>query len=247
MKRSLKVDFLIAGVQKGGTSSLDAYLRQHPQIRMADSKEVHFFDEEAHFATGAPDYEVYHRNFGVKDSALIYGEATPIYFYWSDSMRRIWEYNRNIKIIVLLRNPVERAWSHWRMETNRGADSVPFAFAIRHETERTRVALPLQHRVYSYLDRGFYSEQIRRVRRVFDPTALLFIKSEEFFSAPSSIVERVLQFLKIDPAPIDTTAIEIVACRAVKYRAKTERSWSMFFETTSSWLRPCSAGTVAIG
>src|ERR1700683_4224262 len=208
MKRSLKVDFLIAGVQKGGTSSLDAYLRQHPQIGMADSKEVHFFDEEAHFASGVPNYEVYHRNFSMKDSTLIYGEATPIYFYWSDSMRRIWEYNRDIKIIVLLRNPSERAWSHWRMETNRGADSASFALAIRNEAERRREALSLQHRVYSYVDRVFYSEQIRRARRFFEPTRLLFVKSEEFFSAPANTVERVLQFLKIGPAPIDTRAIE---------------------------------------
>jgi hypothetical protein len=132
MHDSFKVNFLIVGVQKGGTTSLDAYLRQHPRIGMASKKEVHFFDDEDRFGSGTPDYEVYHRHFDRLDSKSIYGEATPIYCYWSESMRRIREYNPDIKIIMLLRNPVERAWSHWRMETDRGADSAPFAMAIRH-------------------------------------------------------------------------------------------------------------------
>lgn len=175
---------------------------------MANEKEVHFFDDEDRFGGGTPDYEVYHRNFNRSDSKSIYGEATPIYCYWSDSMRRIQEYNPDIKIIVLLRNPIERAWSHWRMETDRGADSAPFATAIRQEAERTREALPLQHRVYSYVDRGFYSEQIRRARRFFHPDQLMFIKSEEFFTAPAETVAAALQFLQVEPAPIDTSSVQ---------------------------------------
>lgn len=207
MRNRLKVGFLIAGVQRGGTSSLNYYLRQHPQIGMAKTKEVHFFDSEEYFRTGSADYEAYHHYFTGKPSTVIYGEATPIYFYWSDAMRRIWEYNPDMKIIALLRNPIQRAWSQWRMETANQAEEMPFGVAIRQESERAREALPLQHRVYSYLDRGFYSEQIRRARRFFDDRHLLFIKSEQFFAAPGKTVDQVLKFLGVPPANIDTSTI----------------------------------------
>ena len=151
----MKVGFLIAGVQKGGTTSLHSYLRQHPQILMARPKEAHFFDDDEKFVAGVPNYSAYHRHFTFRLSASICGEATPIYLYWSDAMRRIWEYNPEMKIIALLRNPIERAWSHWRMETVRKADDAPFSIAIRRESERVREALPHQHRVYSYLYRVF--------------------------------------------------------------------------------------------
>jgi hypothetical protein len=113
----------------------------------------------------------------------------------------------DMKIIALLRSPVQRAWSQWRMETARKAENVPFSIAIRKESERIREALPLQHRVYSYLDRGFYSEQIRRARRFFDARRLMFIKSEEFFAAPAKTVEAVLTFIGVQPATIDTSGI----------------------------------------
>lgn len=203
----MKVGFLIVGVQRGGTSSLNHYLRQHPQIAMGSTKEVHFFDDEANFATGVPDYDAYHRQFRSKPSALIHGEATPIYFYWADAMRRIWEYNSEMKIIALLRNPVTRAWSQWLMQSASNLDEVPFSSAIRQESERAREALPLQHRVYSYLDRGFYSEQIRRARRFFDDRKLLFVKSEEFFAEPAATLAQVLQFLGVPRATIDVSTV----------------------------------------
>jgi hypothetical protein len=205
--RQIKVGFLIVGVQRGGTTSLNRYLRQHPQIGTARTKEVHFFDSEEQFGAGAPNFNAYHRHFRFNPSSAIYGEATPIYLYWSDAMRRIWEYNPDMKIIALLRNPVQRAWSQWRFETARNAEHIPFSIAIRYETERSRQALPLQHRVYSYVDRGFYSDQIRRVRRFFDDRQILFIKSEQFFATPGKIVEAISKFLGLPPAAIDTSGI----------------------------------------
>lgn len=202
-----KVQFLIAGVQKGGTTSLDQYLRQHPGIRMATIKEVHFFDSEEYFAPGKVDYDPYHRHFPEAGTGIICGEATPIYSYWADSVRRIWEYNSAIKLIILLRDPVQRAWSHWKMESRRGSESMPFSVAIRGESQRARQALPLQDRVISYVDRGFYSEQIRRLRRYFAPEQVLFLKSESFFQNPAGELKKVFQFLEVDDAAIDTSTI----------------------------------------
>jgi hypothetical protein len=167
IQQDFKVDFLIAGVQKGGTTALDTYLRQHPQICMANSKEIHFFDDENIFSQGKPDYSLYHACFNKAAGHVVSGEATPIYAYWHDSPRRIWEYNSEMKIILILRNPIERAFSHWNMERHRNAEALSFWDAIQGESLRCRDALPLQHRVYSYTDRGFYTEQVRRIWRYF--------------------------------------------------------------------------------
>ena len=150
----MRVDFVIGGTQKGGTSALDSFLRQHPEICMPTTrKELHFFDREEENR----DYKKYHANFKPKPQHRVIGEASPIYMYWETAPDRIWKYNPKMKWILALRNPVERAFSAWNMETKRGKEKLPFAEAIEKEPERCREALPLQHRVYSYVDRGFYA------------------------------------------------------------------------------------------
>lgn len=195
------VNFLVAGTQKGGTSALDAYLREHPQICMADKKEVHFFDIEAAFANGSPDYNRYHAAFNPTHEHRVIGEATPIYMYWDAAPKRIWEYNPEMKIILSLRNPIERAYSHWNMETSRKNETVPFRSAILNETERSREALPNQHRVYSYTDRGFYSYQLKRLWRYFPKANTLILRHEELKNAPNETVKKVTDFLGLDPLP----------------------------------------------
>jgi hypothetical protein len=142
------VNFLICGTQKGGTSALDAYLKEHPQICMAEQKEVHFFDNEDLFRHKKPAYDIYHSAFSPKVSHKLLGEATPIYMYWYSAPLRIWKYNHSMKLIILLRNPIDRAYSHWNMERVRNTDCVSFWEAIQSEQKRCRESLPYQHRVY---------------------------------------------------------------------------------------------------
>jgi len=168
---------------------------------MADSKEVHFFDNEDAFAHGAPDYACYHARFSPQPGQKMTGEVTPIYMYWHDAPRRIWEYNPEMRIIVLLRNPVERAYSHWNMERARGAESLSFPEAIRRERERCRESLPLQHRVYSYIDRGFYAEQLRRLWCFFPERQVLAIKSEDLQHSPRLALRRIWRFLGLTELP----------------------------------------------
>jgi hypothetical protein len=202
----VKVDFLIAGVQKAGTSSLDGYLRQHPRIGMAEVKETHFFDNEAEFAAETVDYENYHHFFRQRDAVRCYGEATPIYTYWPESLLRIQQYNPQMKLVVLLRNPIERAWSAWRMEKRRGTEPLSFSAAIRTEAERIRQEAPLRHREFSYVDRGLYSDQIRRAMSHFSGQ-VLFLKSESFFSRAAEVVSQVVAFLDLPQHPIDVSTI----------------------------------------
>ena len=98
-------------------------------------KEVHFFDDEKYFKKNKVNYEVYHKYF-TNDNSKIKGESTPIYMYWSLAMKQIYEYNPQIKIIAVLRNPIERAFSHWNKERNNKKETADFSTAIRQESVR---------------------------------------------------------------------------------------------------------------
>jgi len=191
------VAFIICGTQKGGTSALDAYLREHPEICMAEKKEVHFFDSENFFRDKRPDYACYHSSFTPRTTHKVLGEATPIYMYWNGAPRRIWEYNPAMKLIVVLRNPIDRAYSHWNMERSRNADTLSFWDALQKESERCREALPYQHRIYSYVDRGFYLGQLRRLWLYFEKDHVLILKNEYLRNRPHEALREVCDFLEV--------------------------------------------------
>jgi len=193
-----KVNLMVCGAQKAGTSSLHAYLSKHPKVFMSEKKELHFFDNEEVFSSMPVNTNNYHKNFNFTDNYKFYGESTPIYFYWNQSPHRIFLYNPDVKIIILLRNPIERAFSHWKMEFRRKNDTLNFTEAIKNENTRIKINLPFQHKVYSYIDRGFYFEQIRRFKFYFKIENILFIKSESFFSNTQNEMNRIFDFLDLD-------------------------------------------------
>src|SRR5437763_8058688 len=118
--------------------------------------------------------------------------------YWETAPYRIWKYNPTMKWILALRNPVERAFSAWNMETKRGKEKLSFAEAIEKEADRCREALPLQHRVYSYIDRGFYAHQVRRLFNIFDRENVLVLLSDELRSNHRQSLRSAFEFLGVD-------------------------------------------------
>jgi hypothetical protein len=218
-----RVNFLLVGAQKAGTTALHDCLRQHPLIGTARHKEVHFFDNEDAFRGPVPDYGIYHSAFDPAPGKTLYGESTPIYLYWRDCPRRIREYNPAMRILVILRDPVARAYSHWRMETGRGAETLSFGEAIRTERERCRQALPLQHRVYSYADRGFYCEQLRRYFSFFPREQILILRQSQLAEDPRALLEQVWRFLGLD-APADLK-IEPPAAGAAEHPPAADIEW----------------------
>ena len=104
------MDFVIAGAMKGGTTALDAYLREHPDIGMADIKEVRFFDNDDYFQRRRPPYALYHSHFLHVRSRKVWGEASPGYMFWQKAPFRLWQYNPDLKLIVILRNTIQRAY-----------------------------------------------------------------------------------------------------------------------------------------
>ncbi len=205
--RQKRLDFLGIGVAKAGTTALHEYLSQHPEIGLGDEKEIHFFDRFQHYLIPNWFYFRYHKHFNFKSGKKIYGEITPAYFYWHNVASRIWEYNPKIKLIAILRNPVERAYSHWNMANHLGNDILSFEESITHERERSRRSLPDQHRYYTVIDRGFYSSQIREYRRCFPENQLLFIQYDTFKQKPKETLETVFNFLNVDPSRFDFTPL----------------------------------------
>lgn len=201
-----RLDFLIAGTQKGGTSALHYHIDQHPNISMAHPEEAHmidhprrhFFDDEKRFA-GEVSYDILHEGIKLKRRSLVTGSVTPVYTYWKPAMERIRNYHPAIKLIILLRNPIDRAFSQWNMNRDREREKLGFLEAIAEEKNRIRAALPHQPRGGSYLDRGFYFEQMERVFRFFPREQVHVIKFENFRKNTPEVVNGVFEFLGVPP------------------------------------------------
>lgn len=192
------VTFIIAGVQKGGTTALFDYLGDYPDIALPDAKELHFFDDERQ-DWRRPDYAGYHARFAAPAGRPC-GEATPIYAYWPNSLERIAAYNPAMKLVMVLRDPVQRAWSHWRMEYARGVETQPFAWCIREGRQRLFEAEPWgHHREVSYVERGFYGDQIERLFGLFPRDQVLVLTSNGLRDDPGRVLGQVRAFLGLPP------------------------------------------------
>src|SRR4051812_20619515 len=117
--------FVILGTMRGGTTSLVRYLGEHPDVYVAPQKEVHFFDE--HFELGVEWYEA---QFEGRGDARQFGEGTPAYLYGDIAMQRLKQILPETRLIVSVREPVERAYSHYWHQRARGYETKEFVDAI---------------------------------------------------------------------------------------------------------------------
>jgi hypothetical protein len=193
--------FMIIGTQKGGTTSLHRYLNQHPNICMAFKKEVHFFD---FFYDKGIDWYLAH--FPMCGEVAQTGEASPSYLFHPKAPKRAHSVCPQVKLIALLRNPVDRAYSHHQMEFRRGKDPLSFEEAIAAEPARLCGSDPLvangNWRRYSYVSRGLYAEQLARWLEVYPREQILVLKSEDFSREPERIFAQVLDFLGLPSCPL---------------------------------------------
>jgi hypothetical protein len=194
LKKVERLDFILAGAQKSGTTALHSFLTRHPAITMGDQQEIHFFDDEEIFS-GPVDYELLHKHYQPVHPSTITGECTPIYISWKPAVERIWKYNPKIKLLIILRNPVERAFAHWNMQRFKGREALDFLDAVKEEKNRATETAPLQSRRFSYVDRGFYSSQLERVFKFFPREQVKIIKFEEFRNKRSETLNSIFRFL----------------------------------------------------
>lgn len=202
-----RIDFVIGGVQKGGTTLLASILAAHPGIVMPEMKEPHWFDNDERYAHGLPPPDRYHALYGDPTSTRLWGDATPTYWWWPPAPARIRDYHPGIRWILLLRDPASRAYSHWNMERSWGLESLPFEAALDREV-RDLVERPgLYARTGSFLSRGFYAQQLERLFTLFPREQFLVLRSDWLRNDPTRTIGRVLAFLGVGPMG-PTEAIE---------------------------------------
>lgn len=218
-----RIRFLIGGVQKGGTSALAAYLSRHPSIALPDRrasdgppppgwhpawlKEAHVFD--------APDYsagwdvEVVDRRFARCFTAFgadgrLHGDATPATVFLPGVVDRVARYNPAMRWVLVLRDPVERAISHYYMERSRGAERLPLLAALLVERWRLRAGprrAEVAWRQYSYQARSRYRAQLQALFARFPRAQVLVLANDDLAQQPAATVARVLRFLGLPDLP----------------------------------------------
>jgi len=193
-----RLDFVLAGAQKSGTTALHYFLSRHPKITMGDQQEIHFFDNDALFASDA-SYEELHKHYPPVAPSTIAGDCTPSYIYHAPAMERIWKYNPKIKLLILLRNPVDRAFAHWNMQRFRGREPLDFFDAVREEKTRIAGAPSAEARRFAYVDRGFYGQQLERLFKLFPRDQVKAVKFEEFREKQRETLGSIFSFLRLEP------------------------------------------------
>ncbi|MBX2846055.1 MAG: sulfotransferase domain-containing protein [Saprospiraceae bacterium] len=197
-------DFIIIGVQKGGTSSLYYYLSQHPQVKVSAKKEIHFFN--LWFDKGLRWYKHF---FPFRKKGILTGEATPAYLMHPKAAQRIKATCPNAKLIVLFREPLQRAYSNFKMNKRQGLEEAEdFATALERELqrhgndERRKENNPDYYSKaihnFSYIGRSKYFSQLQPWLQRFPKEQLLYIKSEDFFSDPNSTLSTVYEYLGLE-------------------------------------------------
>lgn len=214
--------FLIIGAAKAGTTSLHHYLGQHPQIFLPEVKEPGFYAYDASTPPYrdvtrtaiarepyAADSAAYEALFQGANGALAVGEASTLYLYEAGAAARIRTALPDVKLVVVLRNPAERAFSHYMHLRRDGREPIDdFARALEAEPARIRERyFPSFH----YRAMGRYGEQLARYFERFDRDRILVVLHEELQRAPVKTSQRVQGFLGVDPAFVPDTSLQLNA------------------------------------
>lgn len=182
---------MIIGGQKCGTTTLWKYLNTHAEIRMCPKKELHYFDR----SNFSPNDTWYKNHFDV--DAKVSGEATPAYCFWPGAIERIFHFDSELKLIMILRNPVERAISHYWMEFNRKQENLPILDAFRSEDQRLSTGDPYELRHHSYLARGRYHEQLDTIYSFFAQERVFLCKLEDLAARTNEVIRDISTFLGV--------------------------------------------------
>jgi hypothetical protein len=198
---------LVIGAQRSGRTSLFNYLVRHPDVLPPFGKEIHYFD--LHYAKGIMWYRGrFPYQYRLRGGVLTL-DASPYYLAHPQAAARAARLLADAKLIALLRNPVDRAFSHDQHEVRDGRETLSFAEAVEREPgrlageeERLRNDpdyYSYNHHRFSYLGRGHYAEQLRRWVEHFPRSRLLVLQSERLFRDPGATVGAVQQFLGLRP------------------------------------------------
>jgi len=188
-------DFIIAGAQKSGTTTLHKTLAVHPQIHFPKTpQEIHFFDDENNYSKGMVWYE---QLFSSAGRNQIVGQTSPMYTYYPMAVTRIQSQLPRVKILIILRNPIDRAYSHYWHSLRYGYEHLDFAAALNMENKRLSVS-KFSQRHHSYVDRGMYSNQINRFHDAFGERNVLILTQDALKLQFRTTLKKCCDFLCVD-------------------------------------------------
>lgn len=208
MVKNLLPNFFIAGAAKCGTSSLDRYLGQHPQIFIPPKKEAHYFSipsfpiefkgpgDDGMNRYTIREKEAYFELFTGAEGYQAVGESSVFYLYYPGTAERIHRENPDAKIIILLRNPVDRAFSAYMHLVRDEREGLSFEHGLEQEEKRKRMDF---EPMWLYKELGLYANQVRHYFEVFGPNQVKVILFEEFIRDTEAMVAEVLEFLGVAP------------------------------------------------
>lgn len=189
-------NFIIAGAQKSGTTSLHNYLERHRHVYFPKHpQELHFFDIDENFSEGI----TYYKKFFMLASAehIAIGQTSPLYIYEPKVPSRIADLLPQVKLIFILRNPVNRAYSHYWHSVKKGYETLTFEEALDLEPTRLKHGFD-QRRRYSYVDRGYYCQQLEQFLQHFPREQLLVLLTEELGQETAKVIDKCCDFLEIE-------------------------------------------------
>jgi len=189
--------FLGLGTQKGGTTSLQKLLEQHPGVYLPPCKEVHYFSQHAE---ESPRWYAEHYRDAQRGQQR--GDITPFYLFHPDVPARIHALLPRARMIVLLRDPVERALSQVFHARRHGFEALEVADALAAEPERLATGGAYSFQKHSYVARSRYLEQLDRYEALFPQRQLLVLKSEDLFNQTERVWDSIQQFLNLEPIPL---------------------------------------------
>ena len=222
-----KVDFLIVGAARSGTKYLYERSKEHPRAGMCTRKEMHFFDYE--YARGLRWYLSHF------PAAGIAGEASVDYMFHPLAAYRIARTFPNVKIVVVLRNPIDRAYSHWALFRRERKEALrSFRAAINVEGKRTSS----HFRRYSYLSRGLYADQLYRLHSLFPHENVMVLRSETLFDRPAETLNRFWSFVGLGPHVLPPRSLVKNAHKGIynPMDAKTRQFLAEFFREPNARL-----------
>jgi hypothetical protein len=183
---------ILGGAQKSGTTTLHRLLETHPRIYFPPRpQEIHFFDLERNFARGLGWYR---RHFDGRADEPVVAQTSPLYLYEPKAAARIASALPEARMIFLLRNPIDRAHSHYWHEVRYGWEGLSFEDALAAEPERLKRGEEAR-RHYSYLDRGRYGRQLARYLEVMPRERVLVVLYDDLARDPAAVARRAVAFL----------------------------------------------------
>jgi len=194
-KKIKKPNFFIVGAARSGTTTLYYILKKHPQIFMSATKEPNFFCEDQYYKK-INNWEEYLGLFKKVKNEKIVGEASVKYLYSKTAASNIKFKIKNPKILILLRNPLNRAFSHYRWEKRADKEKLNFKDAIKKEPERINQGWSFS---YHYTQVGMYYKQVKRFIDTFGRKNVKIILFEEFTKNHQKILKEIYEFLEIKP------------------------------------------------